>query len=180
MPSKKENMEISRKIMENIYNKYASKVYTFVMRMIFSEDMTNDITQDVFLKVFRNLQHFRGESALSTYIYRIAYNNCIDYIRKMKKDPIKNSIPIENIEDIQRIGVLPEEKIEKKELYNLIYRAVDTLPEQYRTVLTLFYFKDIKYKQIGEIMDIPEGTVKTLIYRAKIRIRKKLQKEGIL
>lgn len=171
-----------KKAFEELFIEYKNMVYTIVDRMIYNKDKVEDITADIFLKIYKNIYQFDERSKLSTWMYRIAYNHCLDYISKLKKDPLASYKPLDNIggrlPDVEQST--PEELVLKGEKEKALYAIVDSLPEKYRMVVNFYYFEGTSYKDISEIMGVPIGTVKTYLFRAKLWLKKKLEQMEIL
>jgi len=165
------NERAFRKILEGHY----SLIYSVVHGIARERVETDDIVQEVFIKIFRALPHFRGEARLSTWIYRIARNEAINAIEKRK--PI--SAPFEDCEDLAIEEDNPEAAHRKKIAREQIERLMDRLDEKQRIALELRYAGDKSYEEIAEIMEIPLGTVKTHIYRAKLSLRRMMIGAGV-
>ena len=156
--------------------KHERLVLHVVGRIIQSEDDVKDICQEVFIKVFRKLKRFRGESRLSTWIATIAYNTSISYVRKQKKY-------VEQSYDEQPAIIVGEEDnslnqriVEREEIKEYLLRAIEELPVHYRTVLTLFHLEEFSYKEIEQITEMPEGTIKSYLSRARKILKEKLER----
>ncbi len=166
-----------------LVDRYKDRIHRLVRRMVGGAD-DEDLTQEVFIKVYRAIPGFRGGSTFKTWIYKIAHNLCVSELRKKGRRGEHLSIEEEGDEKIHRL--LPdarhglEDEIEKRDLSQSIRRLMERLPPQYRTALTLFYLENAKYEEISEIMGIPLGTVKTHIHRARLRLRDLLLVEGDL
>ncbi len=165
-----------------LVERYKDMVFTLIDRMIFDKSMLEDLAQEVFIRVFKGLPHFRGRSKLSTWIYRITYNVCLAEIGAARDRP--EHLPPEN-RRWQEIGWdSPEAQeyavrwVERLELRETIGRLVDRLPPHYRMAIALYYLEDASYKEIAEIMKLPIGTVKTYLHRAKKRLREMILREG--
>jgi RNA polymerase sigma-70 factor (ECF subfamily) len=140
-----------------------------------------DIAQEVFIKVYDSVKSFREQSRLSTWLYKIAVNKSLNYIRDKKRRNIftsldlifenKNHNPVDNMADDQEIS---QEKMESDERKNLLIKAIDELPKKQKTALTLNKFEDLPYKEIATIMDISVTETGVLISRAKNKLQKKL------
>ncbi len=156
--------------------KHERLVLHVVGRIIQSEDDVKDICQEVFIKVFRKLKRFRGESRLSTWIATIAYNTSISYVRKQKKY-------VEQSYDEQPAIIVGEEDnslnqkiVEREEIKEYLLRAIEELPVHYRTVLTLFHLEEFSYKEIEQITEMPEGTIKSYLSRARKILKERLER----
>jgi RNA polymerase sigma factor (sigma-70 family) len=146
-----------------------------VGRIVRQQEDVEDICQEVFMKVFRKIKKFRGDSRLSTWIATIAYNTSISHIRNKNR---KNEMDVD--EDI----ILAYEKsddgrvqkiVEKAEAKKLLFEMIEKLPVNYRTVLTLFHLEEFSYKEIEVITGMPEGTIKSYLSRARSMLKKKLE-----
>ncbi len=141
-----------------------------------------DIAQDVFIDVITNLHRFRGQSGLSTWIYRITVNRSLNYIRSKKRrnDPIQSdtlnseSHPsmVHNLSDPSEKN--PGEILEHQDRSRILHAALESLPEKQRTALVLAEFDDLSYKEISEVMELSLSSVESLIFRAKKNLQKKL------
>jgi RNA polymerase sigma-70 factor (ECF subfamily) len=131
-----------------------------------------DVCQEVFLKVYQNLGKYRNECKLSTWIATIAYNTSINYLRKFKKGDMISS------EEMLTMPVISDAKaldFERIDLHQYIRSQIELLPVQYRTVLTLFHLEEFSYQEIEQITGMPEGTVKSYLFRAKAILKEKLK-----
>lgn len=125
------------------------------------------------MRVFRSLDSFRSDAKLSTWIGRIAYNRCVDYMARPKDDYLEEFIaaghepPADNM-------FSPFEMAERAELGRLLRHEIGRLPAHYATIVTLFHLDEMTYTEIGDIMDLPEGTVKSYLFRARRMLRERL------
>lgn len=146
-----------------------------VGRIVMQQEDIEDICQEVFMKVFRQIKRFRGDSRLSTWIATIAYNTSISHIRSKKR---RNEVNVE--EDVlsgfeKSDNGQVQRKIEKAEAKQLLLEMIEKLPLNYRTVLTLFHLEEFSYKEIEEITGMPEGTIKSYLSRARSLLKEKLE-----
>ncbi len=155
-----------------LVNRYQKLVVHITGRLIQRNEELEDVCQDVFLKVYQNLEKYRNECKLSTWIATIAYNTSINYLRKFKKgnevDP-DDSAAMKNLTDYK-----PDD-YERTDLHRYIRNQIELLPVQYRTVLTLFHLEEFSYQEIEQITGMPEGTIKSYLFRAKAILREKLK-----
>jgi len=155
-----------------LVTRYQKLVVHITGRLIQRQDELEDVCQDVFMKVYQNLGKYRNECKLSTWIATIAYNTSINYLRKFKKgDEINpdDSTALRNLTDFNSVDY------EKADLYRYIREQIENLPVQYRTVLTLFHLEEFSYQEIEQITGMPEGTVKSYLFRAKALLKEKLK-----
>ncbi len=155
---------------------FDKKIYNYCLRMTNNADDAEDLTQEVFIKVYKSLGSFRKDSKFSTWIYRIAYNTCVDNHRKKKFKLLSlyRGESKENEIDIPAPGPAPEEKIISNERYNLIKECIAQLRPKYKSVIILRDIQNYSYQEIADILDIPMGTVKSNISRARGLLREAL------
>lgn len=161
------------KAFREIISGYQRLVNHIVYRMVPNERDREDICQDVFVRVYQNLSRFRGESRLSTWIGRIAANRCIDFLQARKLNIAPN--PIEDSDSLaDESRATPETASAHQNLAEILKREIDNIPHPYRTVLTLYHLDDLSYEEIGSVLDMPEGTVKSYLFRARKKLRERL------
>ncbi|HRY82701.1 MAG TPA: RNA polymerase sigma factor [Candidatus Moranbacteria bacterium] len=161
-----------------IIERYQGKLFAYLFRLIGSKEEVQDILQDVFIKAYKNLMSFDAERKFSSWIYRIAHNEAVNYI---KRKSIKRFIPWEDISATKdKIEMASfEEGAEKawirKETGEEVNLAMDRLPLKYKQILVLRYYSDKSYEEISEILGKPVNTVGTLISRAKKKLSEELE-----
>ena len=155
-----------------LVNRYQKLVVHISGRLIQRQDELEDVCQDVFLKVFQNLGKYRNECKLSTWIATIAYNTSINFLRKFKKgdevDPDDSAV-------LRNLTEYKSNDFEKSDLHRYLREQIELLPVHYRTVLTLYYLEEFSYQEIEQITGMPEGTVKSYLFRAKAILKEKLK-----
>ncbi|OGG43228.1 MAG: hypothetical protein A3F84_21580 [Candidatus Handelsmanbacteria bacterium RIFCSPLOWO2_12_FULL_64_10] len=173
-----------RKAFADLVDRYKVIVFNLVDRMVFDKAIVEDLAQEVFIRVYQGLPGFRGESRLSTWIYRIAYNVCAAELDRARHRA--DFISIDEGEDEERprldlrdAGQDPEAMFSRIDFRWTIQRLLDRLPPRYKAILTLFYLEEMSYEEIGEIMKLPMGTVKTHLHRAKQALRDMIVEEGL-
>lgn len=152
-------------------------VYSIAMSVLKNPEDAADLTQEAFIRLFRALPQYNGESRFTTWLYRLVVNLCRDELRRRgRQAPIAPSASedeeadqITSIADDDR-WANPAEALDTRELRDQVRQALGQLEEHYRLVLTLYYFEDLKYTDIAEILDIPLNTVKSHIRRGKERL----------
>ncbi len=183
--SREEDLELLQAVLDGdgtayqgLVEKYQSRVYSMVYGMLRNREDARDVTQEAFVKAYRNLSTFRLESSFYTWLYRIAMNLTIDFTRKRKRreragfdEGIATRDGDGGIAEVHH-GDSPSRALERKQLFNRIMAAMEDLPEDQRQVILLREMEGLSYKEISEVMDIPEGTVMSRLFYA----RKKLQK----
>lgn len=147
---------------EQLYKNYKAKVMSTAYRLVGNRADAEDITQDVFVKVYRSMGSFRGESAVSTWVYRITVNACYDFLRRRKRE---SAVSLDDC---------LEPSVESGTLKELIESAVAKLPDAYRKVFTLYDIQGLKHSEIAEVLGITEGTSKSLLHRARAQLRQRL------
>lgn len=164
---------------EALVNAYERRIYSLALRSTNSKEDAADITQEVFLKVYKSLSSFKEESGFSTWLYKITVNQCVDFARK-KKDVSIQSIDDENVLKIKDDfkDNLPEEALEKSEIRKEIDIALAMVSEEHRNVIIMCDVAGMRYSDIAKILSIEEGTVKSRISRARAAIRKILIERG--
>lgn len=159
------------KAYSELTQKYQKPLYFHVCKMIRNPDFAEDLVQDIFLKAFKSLKNYKNDYALSTWLYRIATNHTIDYLRKKKLETL--SIHADDSDDTHATIQLADEDsftdepMIRRERKNKVHEAIDQLPEKYREVILKRHIEEKSYQEIAEEMDIPLGTVKAHIFRAR-------------
>ncbi|MEO8884420.1 MAG: sigma-70 family RNA polymerase sigma factor [Mucilaginibacter sp.] len=157
-----------------LLNKYQQKIYWHVRRMVIDHDDADDLVQDVFIKVWKNLAGFRNDAQLYTWMYRIATNECITFLNKKKQ---KNNISLDDV-DYELADTLSEsdyftgDQIQKK-----LQQALLTLPEKQKLVFNMKYYDDMKYEEISEVLGTSVGALKASFHLAVKKIEAHLLKE---
>ena len=158
---------------EKLIEIYQKKIFNLAYRMIGNFDDANDLAQETFIRVFRSIASFKGQSAFSTWIYRITTNVCLDELRKRKNKKemsLDAEIQLEDGEMKRQImsdDPLPDEVAERDEIRSIVSGAIDSLPEDQRLVITLRDIQGLSYDEIADVLDCPSGTVKSRINRAR-------------
>ncbi len=165
---------------KKLMRKYHDAIFSFIYRMVRDREQVEDLTQEAFIKAFSSLSKFNEEYAFSTWLYKIATNNSIDYIRKRKLQLYSIDKPIDSKDsDIQ--FELPDDSYEAdQEIISdqravLLNQAIAKLPEKYRKVIHLRHVEERSYEEIAEKLKLPIGTVKAHIFRARELLYKQLR-----
>ncbi len=146
-------------------------VFTLTFRMLGNREEAEEVSQDTFLKVFNSLPRFKGDSKMSTWIYRIAYNSCLDKLRANKKDRVLKEVgELEDIffQDLDNAldGMIQEERRE------LVNQCLAKLPAEDAGLLTLFYFEDKSLVEVEKALNIPVNVLKVRLFRARKKLAK--------
>ena len=164
---------------EELIRQYEKKVYTLCFRMCGNSEDAEEAAQDAFLALWRGIDRFRQESSLSTWIYRLATNACIDTLRRRKKQSGSVSLDDEELfVDAVDTSPQPQETVESREAQKLLQEGLSALPEEYRKVLILREIEGLSYTEIAESASIELGTVKSRISRGRSLLRNFLSGNG--
>ena len=168
------------KAYEMLLKKYRNLVYSIMLKMVRNKQEAEDLTQEAFMKAFSSLVTFNDEFAFSTWLMKIASNNCIDFLRKRKLRTYSIHEPIQYKDEKIEIEIpdndpSPERNIIQSERSRMIEDAINELPERYRYVIILRHKEEKSYEEIAELMNLPLGTVKAQIFRAREILNKKLK-----
>lgn len=156
-----------------IVDRYRDFVFGMALRFTGDRSDAQDVSQEIFLRIYGNLHRFNGKSKFSTWLYRISYNLCIDWTRKHRRD--RHTAGFEDIgQEIADSRAGPEDAYLEAQRRRELQNAINGLKEKYRNILILFYFQGLAYETIGEILKIPVKTVETRLYRARKQLRSEL------
>ena len=150
-----------------IVKKYQQKVYSLTRKMVIDHNDANDLTQDTFIKVWNNLENFRQDAQLFTWIYRIATNECLNFLAKKRR---KFFIPIVDVEAQLSTYVDQGKYITGDEIQIKLQKAILTLPEKQRLVFNMKYFEELKYEEISDIVGTSVGALKASYHIAVKKI----------
>ncbi|MBC7881757.1 MAG: sigma-70 family RNA polymerase sigma factor [Anaerolineae bacterium] len=156
-----------------LYRRYSSRVRGLLYQMMNEPDHLDDLTQEVFVKVFRSLPKFRGDSAFSTWLFRIAVNCCQDARRKRKRHP--QSVQIDGL----MVASGQEDALRKLDREELVARALQTLKEEHRIVIVLHDLQDRPQEEIAKMLSVPVGTIKSRLFYARRQLREWFYAQGI-
>ena len=169
---------------EKLVTRYQNKIMGYVGRMTNGDrEEAEDITQEAFIKAYRNLDSFRGQASFSTWLYKIATNLCIDRARTRKRRPQQAyslDEPFDKEEDsggreIADLRFEPSKGVERDELRTLVRQTVSEMPEKQRQVLIMCDLQGMAYENIAEVLNIPLGTVKSRIFHARADLARRLK-----
>ena len=159
--------------------KYQHRIMHLVNRYVKDPSEAQDVAQDTFIKAYRALADFRGESAFYTWLYRIAINTAKNYLLSRSRRHFDNEIEVQDAEQVENAAQLkdmdtPENLLMNEQIVKVIKEAIEKLPEEMRIAITLREFEGMSYEEIAEAMDCPIGTVRSRIFRAREAIDEKL------
>jgi RNA polymerase sigma factor (sigma-70 family) len=187
MPSDSSDREIieraitgDQRAYTEILNRYRGCIYNVIFKMVRNKEEAEDLLQEAFIKAFAALATFNNEYALSTWLYKIAINNSIDYFRKKKLKTLSMDAPIEAKDGaIKRefldISASADHPLLSDEKNKIIQDAIDSLPDKYGLCIMLRHHEEKSYEEISQILGIPLGTVKARIFRAREMLKKELK-----
>lgn len=160
--------------------KYQHKVLSIVGRYVSDSAEAHDVAQEAFIKAYRAIGNFRGDSAFYTWIYRIAINTAKNYLVSRGRRPPSSDVDVADAEvyaggDALRDISSPEKQLATEQLEQAVFAAIRDLPDELRTAVTLRELDGLSYEEIAEVMDCPVGTVRSRIFRAREAIEKKIK-----
>ena len=162
-----------------LVDKYQDKVYNTCVSFVKNQDDADDLSQEVFIEIYKSIDTFREDAKLSTWIYRISVNKSLEHIRRMKRKKrsvllswIRKDMPEDDREvpDFNHPGILAE----NKEKAVILFRAIQKLPDNQRIAFTLHKLEDLSYEEIAEVMQKSLSSVESLMHRAKMNLKKEL------
>jgi RNA polymerase sigma-70 factor (ECF subfamily) len=167
---------------EELVRRYQRPISAYVYRMVGNYESALDLTQEIFIKVYNSLRRYRSEFKFSTWIYKIAHNSAVDYLRRTatREQSLISGSGSEQFElPIQSSRPTPEQESERKERRVEIESVVRTLPGNYRELIILRHSQDLTYEEIVEVTGLPLGTVKNRLFRAREMMRQQFLEKGI-
>lgn len=162
-----------QKAYAELMGRYRDSVYFMLLKMVNNKDDADDLTIEAFGKAFKRLSQYTPNYAFSTWLFKIASNNCIDFIRRKKMTTFSIDRTFENDEggemsmDIKAESLNPEENMVKKQKVKHMHEVVEKLKPRYRILVEMRYFDELSYEEIAEKLDLPLGTVKAQLFRAR-------------
>ena len=169
---------------EDLVLEYQKQVYHITLKMTGNEEDAFDLSQETFLKAYRSLSGFRGESSFGSWIYRLASNLCIDFLRKNTRQGGGQLISLDEEEEERRPRELPDLRyepqsaLEKKEMRQKVQEGLQRLPHEQRLILVMRDVEGFSYQEISDALKIELGTVKSRIYRARAHLARLLTEDG--
>lgn len=172
----------SREAFNKLVSEYQTKIFNMSYNMLSNREDAFDAAQEVFLRVYKNIGSFREQSSFSTWIYRICTNVCTDMLRKRQRSQGVISISSSSYDDedkdmdIPDLSPTPEEYTELNERQTAVREGLRLLKDEYRTIITLYDIEGLSYEEIANVLQLPIGTVKSRLNRARMSLRKILSK----
>ena len=158
-----------------LVDQHKNLVYTVALRMLKNKEEAEEVAQDTFIKVFKSLNKFKGECKLSTWIYRIAYNSCLDQLKRNKRKKQEVAYAEFNGTEIADMNTALT-TIAQKERAQMIQKCMEQLPAKDAALLTLFYFEEKKLNEMAIVLNLSENTVKVQLFRARAKFAKLIQR----
>ena len=165
-----------------LVERYQRKIYAVALGMVKDKEEALDISQEAFVKVYKYLDHFKGDSSFYTWLYRITVNICIDALRKKQAlrgeqveldEAVKMHTAEANIGALgSRLGTNPQKSALRKELAEKIQQALETVPEKHRAILLLREVEGMSYEDLSRTLQIPKGTVMSRLFHARTKVQK--------
>lgn len=163
-----------------LVERYTGLVYSLAIQRVGNHHDAEDLTQTVFWKVWKALPSFREEAAFSTWLYRMTANTVTDFLRRRGRREAPLSLDDPDLPQTAHPGPTPTEQVQDTERREALYRAIDSLPEQARTILLLRELQGLSYEEIAAALDLPLGTVRSRLARARSALAKTLRDQGNL
>jgi RNA polymerase sigma-70 factor (ECF subfamily) len=165
---------------ERLMNKYRQLIYNLIYRMIRNKEDVEDLTQEAFIKAFNSLEKFDKQFSFSTWLFKIATNNCIDYLRKKKLSTFSIDKDLSSDDDDYTFEIpdnerIPDKNILDKERKKILEDAIESLPSKYKSVILLRHRDEKDYEEIAKKLKLPLGTVKAHIFRGRELLNKYLK-----
>lgn len=160
---------------------HQGRIYNLALGYVKQEDEARDLVQDIFLTVFRRINGLNDEAKFSAWLYQLALNHCRNRYRSLSRRGFFNSLPADDpgMEALLRSEATPEKHLESRQVETLVREAVASLPPSEREIILLRDLQELSYEEIGEILAIPLGTVKSKINRARLALANRLKRDGL-
>lgn len=170
----------SQKAYAQLMERHKASIFHIINKIVRNDDIAGDLVQETFMKAFTALATYRTEYRFSTWLYKIAANASIDHLRKRRIQALSLDRPMETDDGTVDLEVAdysyhPERDLERKEQSFSIEEAIDSLPDKYREVIVFRHKEDKSYEEIADLLNVPVGTVKARIFRARELLKKKLK-----
>lgn len=155
--------------------RHQDRIYTAITRFCGNSEDASDITQRAFINAFRKIKDFKGDSAFSTWIYRIAFNQAISFRRENRRAPMSIYSKEDEVLSEPAEAINPTERLESQETQRKVQQALDLLEAGDREIILLKDLQGVSYEEIAEILQIPKGTVRSRLHRARLELKTKLK-----
>lgn len=160
-----------------LVDRYKDRAYTLAVRMLKNKEDAEEAAQDAFIRAYNALNRFEGKARFGTWFYRILYNVCLTRLGKRKEEfqrlDYNDNIDYNELESAFTASGYNE--YETNDMIEFVKKTMEELPEKYQTILSLFYFQDLSHEEISEVTQLPIGTIKTHLFRARAILQQLLQ-----
>ncbi len=163
------NSKTQEKAFRNLISLYKERIYWHIRKIVLNHEDTDDILQNTFIKVFKNIHSFNEESKLYTWIYRIATNEAITFINKKAK---QSQVDLSELQTQMTNNLQQDELFNGEEIQHILQKAIITLPQKQQLVFNMKYFDEMKYQEMSEILDTSVGALKASYFHAVKKIEK--------
>lgn len=165
-----------------LVERYSDYVFTIAARILGDDEDAYDAAQEAFVRAYRAIDRFRGDAKFSSWLYRITTNRALTHLKRRRKRAPALDIDagphIESAIDVEPTRTRPDQLVVDAEFRDQVRAAVAKLPDQYRTVITLFYLEERSYKEVADVLGLPMGTLKTHLHRGRAMLRKIISEQN--
>ena len=165
------NPKLKDKAFKDLLDVYQERLYWHIRKIAISHDNANDVLQETFIRIYKGIENFRGESSLHTWMFRIAYNESVRYIKKNK---IPTTLSLEQDQNLYIKNLTQDPFLNGNELQLKLHETISKLPKKQQRVFQMKYFDDLSFREISAILDISENTLKSAYYAAVKTIEEKV------
>jgi len=166
-----------------LVERYSDYVFTIAARILGDDEDAYDAAQEAFVRAYRAIGRFRGDAKFSSWLYRIATNRALTHLKRRRKRAPAVDIDagphIESAIDVEPTRTRPDQLVVDAEFRDHVRAAVAQLPDQYRTVITLFYLEQRSYREVADVLGLPMGTLKTHLHRGRAMLRKIISERNV-
>lgn len=159
-----------------LVDRHKDKAFTLALRLVGDRRDAEELVQDAFVRAYKSLHAFRGDAKFSTWFYRIVYNLCMTRLSRRRSQP--KNVELEHDETMDWLvdddSLQIDEQLGNDELGEIMKEELDKMPERFKSIVTLFYVQEMSYEEICAVMQLPLGTVKTHLFRARTMLRKRM------
>jgi RNA polymerase sigma-70 factor (ECF subfamily) len=160
---------------EALVRKYQGWVFTLAYRMLGDRADAEEIAQEIFLKIYRGLGRFKGDARFSTWVYRIATNHCLNHLESRRRRVGSQTNPGHLVEGVSDPAPGPDQVVEQADVRNLVQQALLRLTPEHRGILVLREIQGLAYEEIGELLGLESGTVRSRLHRARLELKERLK-----
>jgi RNA polymerase sigma-70 factor (ECF subfamily) len=160
---------------EALVLKYQDRIYRLVQRLVSGADVVDDLAQEVFIRAYRAIGEFKGDSSLYTWLYKIALNLCRNHYRtRGRRPPLEELDEADGSGSLEAAGASPEEEVFRREFWEQLRRGLDELPDEQREAVVFCDLEGMSYEEMADVMGVPIGTVRSRIFRGRRALQRHL------